>query len=174
MRRKHSYFGHTCQCDQAPTAQAPWTAANADDGEVLHFGRALTQVVAKASSAAYIDCIVGTRTQAPATERPIELPPENFSGETMPSLIPIDNDARLRAVQEPDAHGQAALLLTESLIHTLVENSAITNVQAIELIRIAAEVKVEVATAAHESNGRMKESLALLSKMASSFESDQN
>jgi hypothetical protein len=174
MRRKHSYFGHTCQCDQAPTAQAPWTAANADDGEVLHFGRALTQVVAKASSAAYIDCIVGTRTQAPATERPIELPPENFSGETMPSLIPIDNDPLLRAVQEPDAHGQAALLLTESLIHTLVENSAITNVQAIELIRIAAEVKVEVATAAHESNGRMKESLALLSKMASSFESDQN
>jgi hypothetical protein len=66
------------------------------------------------------------------------------------------------------------MLLTESLIHTLVENSAITNDQAIELIRIAAEVKVEVATAAHESNGRMKESLALLSKMASSFESDQN
>jgi hypothetical protein len=55
------------------------------------------------------------------------------------------------------------LLLTESLIHTLVENSAITNVQAIELIPIAAEVKVEVATAAHESKARMQESLALLS-----------
>jgi hypothetical protein len=92
----------------------------------------------------------------------------------MPSLIPIDKNPRSPAVREPDAHGQAALLLTESLIHTLVENSAITNVQAIELIRIAAEVKVEVATAAHESNGRMQESLALLSKMASSFESDQN
>jgi hypothetical protein len=92
----------------------------------------------------------------------------------MPSLIPVDDDPGPFAVVEPDAHGQAALLLTESLIHTLVENSAITNVQAIELIRIAAEVKVEVATAAHESNGRMQESLALLSKMASSFESDQN
>jgi hypothetical protein len=92
----------------------------------------------------------------------------------MPSLIPIDDDSGLPAVREPDAHGQAALLLTESLIHTLVENSAITNVQAIEVIRIAAEVKVEVATAAHESNGRMQESLALLSKMATSFESDQN
>ena len=88
----------------------------------------------------------------------------------MPSLIP---NARLPAALEPDAHGQAALLLTESLIHTLVDNSAITNVQAIELIRIAAEVKVEVATAAHESNGRMQESLALLSKMASSFATDQ-
>jgi hypothetical protein len=92
----------------------------------------------------------------------------------MPSLIPIDDGPELTAVREPDAHGQAALLLTESLIHTLVENSAITNDQAIEVIRIAAEVKVEVATAAHESNGRMQESLALLSKMASSFESDQN
>jgi hypothetical protein len=92
----------------------------------------------------------------------------------MPSLIPVDKNPRSPAFSEPDAHGQAALLLTESLIHTLVENSAITNVQAIDLIRIAAEVKVEVATAAHESKGRMQESLTLLSKMASSFESDQN
>jgi hypothetical protein len=92
----------------------------------------------------------------------------------MPSLVPVDDGSELPAVREPDAHGQAALLLTESLIHTLVENSAITNDQAIEVIRTAAEVKVEVATAAHESNGRMQESLALLSKMASSFESDQN
>jgi hypothetical protein len=78
------------------------------------------------------------------------------------------------AIVEPDAHGQAALLLTESLIHALVENSTLTNVEAVALIRIAAEVKVEVATAAHESDGRMQESLALLSKMASSFETDQN
>jgi hypothetical protein len=92
----------------------------------------------------------------------------------MSSLIPVDDGPALRADREPDAHGQAALLLTESLIHTLVENSAITNGQAIEVIRTAAEVKVEVATAAHESTGRMQESLALLSKMASSFESDQN
>jgi hypothetical protein len=92
----------------------------------------------------------------------------------MPSLIPVDDNLRPSAVVEPDAHGQAALLLTESLIHTLVENSTLTNVEAVELIRIAAEVKVEVATAAHESDGRMQESLALLSKMASSFETDQN
>jgi hypothetical protein len=92
----------------------------------------------------------------------------------MPSLIPVDDNSRLPAILEPDAHGQAALLLTESLIHTLVENSTLTNVEAVELIRIAAEVKVEVATAAHESDSRMQESLALLSKMASSFETDQN
>jgi hypothetical protein len=92
----------------------------------------------------------------------------------MPSLAPIDNNPISAVVHEPDAHGQAALLLTESLIHTLVENSTLTNVKAIELIRIAAEVKVEVATAARESDARMQESLALLSKMACSFETDQN
>jgi hypothetical protein len=92
----------------------------------------------------------------------------------MSSFISVDDDPRPSAVVEPDAHGQAALLLAESLIHTLVENSTLTNVEAVELIRIAAEVKVEVATAAHESDGRMQESLALLSKMASSFETDQN
>jgi hypothetical protein len=135
---------------------------------------ALTQVVANRGNETYIGGIVGTRT--PRRQRQGD--PSSFrlkiSGETMPPLIPVDDGRGLPAVREPDAHGQAALLLTESLIHTLVENSAITNVQAIEVIRIAAEVKVEVATAAHESKGRMQESLALLSKMASSFESDQN
>ena len=91
----------------------------------------------------------------------------------MTSVIAVDPPA-LPAVVEPDAHGQAALLLTESLIHTLVENSTITNVEAVELIRTAAEVKVEVATAAHESDARMRESLALLHKMARSFATDQN
>jgi hypothetical protein len=50
----------------------------------------------------------------------------------------------------------------------------VCRIPPLELVRIAAEVKVEVATAAHESDGWMQESSALLSKMASSFESDQN
>ncbi len=77
------------------------------------------------------------------------------------------------SIVEPDAHGQAALLLTESLIHMLVERRAITNTEAVEVVQIAAEVKVEVATSAGESVKRMKESLTLLAKMQSSFESDQ-
>ncbi len=76
-------------------------------------------------------------------------------------------------VVEPDAHGQAALLLTESLIHMMVERGVITNTQAVEVVQIAAEVKVEVATSAGESAKRIQESLALLAKMQSSFESDQ-
>ena len=74
---------------------------------------------------------------------------------------------------EPDAHGQAALLLTESLIHTLIENAAMSNQDAIQVVRSAAEVKVEVATAAGESNKRMKESLKLLDQMRRSLESDE-
>lgn len=74
---------------------------------------------------------------------------------------------------EPDAHGQAALLLTESLLHTLVENATLTTAEAVEVITIAAEVKIEVAVASGESKGRMRESLNLLSKMAASFEVDR-
>jgi len=65
------------------------------------------------------------------------------------------------------------LLLTESLIHMLVDHRMLSHAQALEVIQIAAEVKVEVAAAAGESRARMNESLALLAKMAGSFESDR-
>jgi hypothetical protein len=74
---------------------------------------------------------------------------------------------------EPDAHGQAALLLAESLIHVLVDHGILSLDQAVEVIQVAAEVKTEVAVAAGESEARMNESLALLAKMSSSFESDR-
>ncbi len=79
----------------------------------------------------------------------------------------------LQASDEPDAHGQAALLLTESLIHMLVERSIINNVDAVDVVRTAAEVKTEVATAAGESARRMNESLTLLARMQRSFEAGQ-
>ncbi len=77
------------------------------------------------------------------------------------------------SVSEPDAHGQAALLLTESLIHMLVENKGLTNTQAVDVVRTAALVKVEVAEAAGESKSRMLESLALLARMEDSFHADE-
>jgi hypothetical protein len=76
-------------------------------------------------------------------------------------------------VVEPDAHGQAALLLTESLLHMLVENGELTNAQAVDVVHTAAVVKVEVAEAAGESKSRMLESLALLARMENSFLSDE-
>jgi hypothetical protein len=80
---------------------------------------------------------------------------------------PIDPHA------EPDAHGQAALLLTESLIHILVENRALTSAQAVDVVHTAAVVKAEVAKAAGESTSRMLESLALLSHIEDSLQADE-
>jgi hypothetical protein len=74
---------------------------------------------------------------------------------------------------EPDAHGQAALLLTESLLHMLVETGELTNAQAVDVVHTAAVVKVEVAEAAGESRSRMLESLALLNRMEDSFQADE-
>ncbi len=73
---------------------------------------------------------------------------------------------------EPDAHGQAALLLAESTLHTLVELGLITTLQAIGIVRTAADVKVEVAHASGESEGRMQASLDLLSRIAGSLDAD--
>lgn len=64
---------------------------------------------------------------------------------------------------EPDAHGQASLLLTESILHALVETGTLTTDQAIGVVRTASEVKVEVAAEIGESRGRMKQSIGLLS-----------
>ena len=77
------------------------------------------------------------------------------------------------SLREPDAHGQAALLLTESLLHALVANAVLSNRQAVEVIEIAAEVKFEVATAHHESRKKIDESFKLLADMQASFASDE-
>ena len=73
---------------------------------------------------------------------------------------------------EPDAHGQAALMLAESMLHALVETATITAEEAISIIRTAQEVKAEVAKLAGESRGRMEESLELLNRTSISLESD--
>ncbi len=73
---------------------------------------------------------------------------------------------------EPDAHGQAALLLAESILHMLVDAAVLTNAEAVNVVTAASEVKREVATAAGESNGRMEESLGLLNRMSASFKTD--
>jgi hypothetical protein len=73
---------------------------------------------------------------------------------------------------EPDAHGQAALLLAESILHALVEASALSGEQALSVISTACDVKVEVATLAGESHARMQQSLDLLARIAKTFKID--
>ncbi len=74
---------------------------------------------------------------------------------------------------EPDAHGQAALLLAESMLHMLVEKRTLTLVDALSVIQTTCEVKIDVAEAAGESNRRMQESLELLRMMSASFAVDK-
>lgn len=74
--------------------------------------------------------------------------------------------------REPDAHGQAALLLAEATLHALVEAGSLTLGQAIAVVETASEVKEEVAAATGESAGRMQQSLHLLSRIGRSLEID--
>lgn len=67
-----------------------------------------------------------------------------------------------QARHAPDPHGQAAMLLVESLMHGLITQSVITAADAIEIVNIAAEVKEEVAADMGDTIGTMKKSLAIL------------
>lgn len=75
-------------------------------------------------------------------------------------------------LQEPDAHGQAALLLAESTLHQLVELGVMDKASAFEVVETASAVKREVAADAGESVGRMKASLTLLSNIGKGFSAE--
>lgn len=52
---------------------------------------------------------------------------------------PLSEDmARIASLPEPDAHGQAEMLLVESLIHGLIARSVISVADAVEIVEIAA------------------------------------
>lgn len=70
---------------------------------------------------------------------------------------------------QPDAWGQAALLLAESTLYILVEAGVLTRLQAMEAVRTAGAVKVEVADEAGESKQRMRQSLDLLLRIEHSM-----
>ena len=76
--------------------------------------------------------------------------------------------------REPDAHGQAALLLAESMLHALVERGLLTSEQAAAVVQVASEVKEEVAETTAESPGTMQASLRMLSRIELSLGTDGN
>ena len=60
----------------------------------------------------------------------------------MPKM-PFDNDDFLRVeAPEPDAHGQAALMLAESTLHSLIEIGALSVQQAVEVVSTALELNL--------------------------------
>jgi len=78
-------------------------------------------------------------------------------------------EPRSDARREPDAHGQAAMLLVESLIHGLIARSAISVVDAIEIVEVAVEVKAEIAADLGESLATLDRSLTILRSISMSL-----
>lgn len=79
-----------------------------------------------------------------------------------------------KSVEAParNPHGQAALLLAESILHALIETKVLTPAQAVAVVQIAADVHVETATLAEQAEGRMKESIDLLYRLETSLAAD--
>lgn len=79
---------------------------------------------------------------------------------------------RALVAHSPDAHGQAALVLVECLIHGLVERSVLTTVDAIEIVESATDVQADVAEAADGAGPKLWHSHGLLSVMSTSLQHD--
>lgn len=79
------------------------------------------------------------------------------------------------SVQAPpaDAHGHAALLLLEALIHGLCEKDVLSRNDAIDIVDSAASVQLDVSDAATASQASMRQAHALLVAIAGSFQIDQ-
>jgi hypothetical protein len=73
---------------------------------------------------------------------------------------------------KPDPHGQAALLLAESLLHKLMERSVLSAADAIDVVETAAEVKLGLANEKDESADGIQASVALLFSIADSIATD--
>lgn len=71
-----------------------------------------------------------------------------------------------------DAHGKAALLLVESLIHGLCENTVLSAEAAVEVAERAVDVQFDQAEAADGAGAPLWRSHALLSFIAASLRTD--
>lgn len=92
----------------------------------------------------------------------------------MPDIHNDNHDANAQpGLRGPDPHGQAALLLLESLIHGLIARSVISVGDAVEMIEIAVEVKAEIAQDLGDSPATMHQSILLLDSIAASLKIDE-
>lgn len=86
-----------------------------------------------------------------------------------------DNHSKMRIEAPPnvDPHGQAALLLVESLIHGLCENEILDAHQAIDIAERAGEVQFDQAEAADGDAASMWRSHQLLTAITDSLKVDE-
>ena len=72
----------------------------------------------------------------------------------------------------PDPHGQAALLLVESLIHGLLSRSVLSVTEAVAIVETAVEVNAEIAAEQAASYATKDKSLAMLMAISASLQND--
>lgn len=84
----------------------------------------------------------------------------------------LNDNTDADAVHGPDAHGQAAMLLTESLIHGLIAGGVITVAAAVEIVDVATEVKTDIAGDLGDSPANLRKSLGLLKAISVSLSRD--
>lgn len=82
------------------------------------------------------------------------------------------NDNKVLALRTPDAHGQAAMLLVESLIHGLIGQKLISVADAIAIVDVATEVKSEVGEELAETPETLQKSIYLLQAVSASLRLD--
>lgn len=82
------------------------------------------------------------------------------------------NDPNVGEVKLSEPHGQAALLLVESLIHGLIARSSLTVAQAVEIVQIAAEVEQDTADNVGDTPTTPRESQRLLNSISASLMHD--
>ena len=85
-----------------------------------------------------------------------------------------DNSWRTATLPMPDAHGHAALLLVESLIHGLIERSVITVDDALDLVETANSVQVDAAEEADGQGAPMWHAHTLLTAIEQSLSHDRD
>lgn len=86
------------------------------------------------------------------------------------NFAPPNNSHKAQIIS--DAHGKAALLLVESLVHGLCEKSALSTTEAIEITERAISVQYDRAIEAAAGCETMWHSHDLLTAIASSLEID--
>ena len=87
-----------------------------------------------------------------------------------------DNDPTILDVMptRPDAHGQAALLLVESLIHGLCEQSILSTSEAVAIAERAVDVQLVTAQAGDDVEAPAWHAQILLISIAASFSIDDH
>lgn len=96
---------------------------------------------------------------------------ENIRASWRHQLINETNDnARVGAAA--DAHGHAALLLAESLLHGLLARNVIEIADAVEIVAVATEVTQEIADGGHDAPGALARSQTLLEAIGRSLRHD--